>query len=334
MDRSPDLAGVAVRGVVHPVRPLDRDEPIMVAGHTGMVGSAIQRLLVREGFTDVLGVSSETVDLRRRDDVFEWFRRVRPRTVVMAAARVGGILANDTSPVEFLSDNLQIQVNTMDAALHHGVERVLFLGSSCVYPREAPQPITEDALLTGLLEPTNDAYAIAKIAGMISVRSVRRQYGLPWISAMPTNLYGPGDNFAAESSHVLAAFIRRFTDAVSKGETAVTNWGTGTPRREFLHVDDLASACLFLLDRYDGDSHVNVGVGVDMSIAALAQKVATVAGYTGSIHWDETKPDGMMRKVLDVSVLRSMGWSPGISLDSGLSSTVDWYRRVGPAHHR
>lgn len=315
-----------MRGRVHPVQPLDRSAPIMVAGHTGLVGSAIARLLERDGFTRILGVSSATLDLRRRDDVFEWFRRERPSTVVMAAARVGGIMANDTYPVEFLSENMQIQVNMMDAALHYGVTRLLFLGSSCVYPREAAQPITEDALLTGHLEPTNDAYAIAKIAGIINVQSVRRQYGLPWISAMPTNVYGPGDNFAPDSSHVLAALVRRFTEAVDDGVDTVTNWGTGTPRREFLHVDDLASACLFLLDHYDGDSHVNVGVGEDMTIASIARAVARTVGFAGTIEWDHSKPDGMARKVLDVGVLDRLGWTPKIPFEEGLASTVAWYR--------
>ncbi len=233
--------------------PLDRTAPFYVAGHRGLVGSAIWRRLQAEGFTDLIGRTSAELDLKDRDAVFAFFAEAKPRYVVLAAAKVGGILANNTYPVDFLSENLRIQVNVLDAALEHGVERVLFLGSSCIYPKLAPQPLKEEYLLTGHLEPTNDAYAIAKIAGILQIQAVRRQYGLPWISAMPTNLYGPGDNFSPTGSHVLPAMIRRYEEARLPGAESVTNWGTGAPLREFLHVDDMAEACLHLLEHYDGD---------------------------------------------------------------------------------
>lgn len=261
-----------------------------------------------------------------RATTFAYFEEVRPRYVVLAAAKVGGILANSTAPVDFLSDNLRIQTNVLDAALDNGVERLLFLGSSCIYPKYAPQPIPESALLTGTLEPTNDAYAIAKIAGILHIQAVRRQYGLPWISAMPTNLYGQGDNFAVGKSHVLPALIQRYVDAKENDYPIVTNWGTGSPRREFLNSSDAASACLYLLENYDGDSHVNIGTGTDVTIRELAEIVASVVGYRGSTRWDETKPDGTPQKLLDVSLLKSLGWSSTISLREGISSVVDWYR--------
>lgn len=294
-----------------------------------MVGSAICRCLTAQGFTDIVTRTHEELDLTDRHATFAFFREVRPQVVVMAAARVGGILANSTMPVDFISENLQIQVNVLDAALSQRVKRLLFLGSSCIYPKFAPQPIAEDSLLTGALEPTNDAYAIAKIAGIIHVQSVRRQYHLPWISAMPTNLYGPHDNFSENTSHVLPALIRRYDDAVTGGDRVVTNWGSGTPRREFLHVDDMAAACLHLLENYDGPSQVNVGTGVDHTIREVAQIVADAVGYTGETRWDTTKPDGTPRKLLDVNLLRSAGWEAGISLERGIAETVDWYR----AHH-
>lgn len=291
-----------------------------------MVGSAISRRLTALGFERVLGRTSAELDLRDRNAVTEFFATEKPATVVLAAAKVGGIVANATYPVDFLSDNLQIQVNVMDAALRQGVQRLLFLGSSCIYPKLAPQPIPEDALLTGRLEPTNDAYAVAKIAGILHVQSVRRQYGLPWISAMPTNLYGPGDNFSPTNSHVLPALIRRFEEARLNGAEAVTNWGSGRPRREFMHVDDMASACVHLLDVYDGESHVNVGTGVDHTIAEIAQMVADAVDYIGRIEWDDTKPDGTPRKLLDVGLLSSTGWSPAIDVGEGIAMTVDWFR--------
>ena len=273
-------------------RPLDRDATTFIAGHRGLVGSAIWRKLEGEGFTSLVGRRSGELDLRDREAVFDFFAETRPRYVVLAAAKVGGILANNTYPVDFLSDNLRIQTNVMDAALEVRTARLLFLGSSCIYPRMAPQPIHEDSLLTGHLEPTNDAYAIAKIAGILGVQAVRRQYGLPWISAMPTNLYGPGDNFSPTGSHVLPALIRRYDEARASGAESVTNWGTGSPRREFLHVDDMAAACLHLMEHFDGPQQVNVGTGRDSTIKEIAETVASVVGFEGETHWDTSKPDG------------------------------------------
>jgi GDP-L-fucose synthase len=291
-----------------------------------MVGSAVWRRLERAGFHDLRGRTSAELDLRDRDAVFDYFAETRPRYVVLAAARVGGILANDARPVEFLSDNLRIQTNVMDAALAHRTERLLFLGSSCIYPRHAPQPIREDSLLTGPLEPTNDAYAIAKIAGILAVQAVRREYGLPWISAMPTNLYGPGDNFSRNGSHVLPALIRRYDEARAAGAGTVTNWGSGHPRRELLHVDDLADACLHLLEHYDDGVQVNVGTGEDLTIREIAALVASAVGYAGETVWDTSKPDGAPRKLLDVGLLRSLGWTARTSLPQGIATTVAWYR--------
>ena len=306
--------------------PLDRDAALYVAGHRGLVGSAIWRKLESEGFKDLVGRTSSELDLKDRAAVFAHYAETKPRYVVLAAAKVGGIMANNTYPVDFLSENLQIQVNVMDAALEAGVERLLFLGSSCIYPKLAPQPIHEDALLTGHLEETNDAYAIAKIAGILHIQAVRRQYGLPWISAMPTNLYGPGDNFSPQGSHVLPALIRRYDEAVKSGADEVTNWGTGSPRREFLHVDDMADACLHLLERYDGPQQVNVGTGRDSTIKEIAELVAEVVGYEGKTHWDTSKPDGTPQKLLDVSKLADEGWTAKIGMREGLESTVAWYR--------
>lgn len=304
---------------------LDRSSTFFVAGHRGLAGSAVWRNLESEGFTNLVGRTSRELDLKNRDDTFAFFAAVKPRYVVLAAAKVGGILANNTYPVDFLSDNLRIQVNVLDAALKHGVERLLFLGSSCIYPKFTEQPIREDSLLTGHLEPTNDAYAIAKIAGIMQIQAVRRQYGLPWISAMPTNLYGPGDNFSPEGSHVLPALIRRYDEAARSGAETVTNWGTGSPRREFLHVDDMAAACLHLLENYDGPSQVNVGTGTDVTIKELAVLVASAVDYEGNISWDDTKPDGTPQKLLDVSKLAESGWSASIGLEEGIRSTVEWY---------
>lgn len=306
--------------------PLDREATMYVAGHRGMVGSAVWRRLETAGFADLRGRASSELDLRDRAAVFDYFAQTRPRYVVLAAAKVGGILANDTHPVEFLSDNLRIQTNVLDAALEQRVERLLFLGSSCIYPRLAPQPIHEDSLLTGHLEPTNDAYAIAKIAGILGIQAVRREYGLPWISAMPTNLYGPGDNFSPTGSHVLPALIRRYDEARAAGTPTVTNWGSGSPRREFLHVDDLADACLHLLEHYDDPQHVNVGVGKDLTIREIAGLVAEAVGYNGETEWDTSKPDGTPQKLLDVSRLTERGWTARIGLGEGLASTVQWYR--------
>ncbi|BBY49374.1 GDP-L-fucose synthase [Mycolicibacterium arabiense] len=307
-------------------RGLDRDATFYVAGHRGMVGSAIVRRLRAAGFENVVGKTSDELDLRNRDAVVDLFSDVKPKYVVLAAARVGGIMANSNHPVNFLSDNLRIQVNVLDAAQAMDVERLLFLGSSCIYPKHAEQPIREDSLLTGHLEPTNDAYAIAKIAGIMHVQAIRRQYGRPWISAMPTNLYGPNDNFSSENSHVLPALIRRYDEAVASGAPSVTNWGSGSPRREFLHVDDLADACLHLLEHYDGPEHVNVGSGTDATIREIAAVVASVVGFTGETKWDSTKPDGTPRKLLDVSKLTASGWTSKIGLRDGLERTVAWYR--------
>lgn len=306
--------------------PLERDACFYVAGHRGLVGSAIWRRLKSEGFSNLLGRTSTELDLKDREAVFAFFAAQKPRYVILAAAKVGGILANNTYPVDFLSDNLRIQVNVLDAAREHGTERLLFLGSSCIYPKFAEQPIREDSLLTGHLEPTNDAYAIAKIAGIMHVQAIRRQYGLPWISAMPTNLYGPEDNFSPTGSHVLPALIRRYDEAAASGSPSVTNWGSGSPRREFLHVDDMAAACLHLMENYDGPEQVNVGTGQDVTIKDLASIVADAVGYTGQIEWDSSKPDGTPRKLLDVSKLASSGWTPSIDLVAGIRSTVEWYR--------
>ncbi|MBY4210286.1 GDP-L-fucose synthase [Rhodococcus fascians] len=306
--------------------PLDRDAPFYVAGHRGLVGSAIWRQLEGRGFTNLIGRSSKQLDLKDRDAVFAFFEETKPATVVLAAAKVGGILANSTYPVDFLSDNLRIQVNVLDAALAQNVQRVLFLGSSCIYPKLAPQPIKEESLLTGHLEPTNDAYAIAKIAGILQIQAVRKQYGMPWISAMPTNLYGPGDNFSPKGSHVLPALIRRYDEARRDGVNTVTNWGTGSPRREFLHVDDMAAACIHLLEHYDGPDQVNVGTGEDATIKEIAEIVAAAVGFDGETEWDTSKPDGTPQKLLDVNKLQDAGWRPKIELMAGIASTVEWYR--------
>ncbi len=313
-------------GLVYPPNPLDRSARVYVAGHRGLVGSAILACLRGSGFTDIITQTSSELDLRDRAAVIGYFAQMKPDCVFLAAAKVGGILANDTYPVDFLSENMRIQVNVMDAAAQQRVQRLLFLGSSCIYPKLASQPISEDALLTGHLEPTNDAYAIAKIAGIIQVQAVRRQYGLPWISAMPTNLYGPGDNFSPKGSHVLPALIRRFDEAVRSGAESVTNWGTGTPRREFLYTQDMAAACLHLMDHYDGPDQVNVGTGKDCTIAELADIVAVATGYRGRIHWDPSKPDGTPQKLLDVSKLTQAGWTAKTRLEQGIADTVNWYR--------
>jgi GDP-L-fucose synthase len=306
--------------------PLLPDARVYVAGHRGLVGSALCRALTRRGVSTLIGRTSSELDLRDRDATLAFVRQARPDVIIDAAARVGGILANSTYPADFLSDNLRIQVNLLDAARASGTPRFLFLGSSCIYPKFAAQPIREDSLLTGALEPTNDAYAIAKIAGIMQVQAIRRQEGLPYISAMPTNLYGPGDNFHPTNSHVLPALIRRFDDAARRGDATVTCWGSGTPRREFLHVDDLAEACLFLLEHYDADETINIGTGVDHTIAEIAGMVAQTVGFTGTIEWDRSKPDGTPRKLLDVSRLSALGWTARIGFPDGLASTYAWYR--------
>jgi len=304
--------------------PLSPDVTVYVAGHRGLVGSAVTRALQARG-NSVLGRTSRELDLRDRDAVDGFFDAERPTHVVLAAAKVGGIMANSTSPADFLSDNLRIQVNVMDAAARTGVERLLFLGSSCIYPKFAEQPIREDSLLTGPLEPTNDAYAIAKIAGIMQVQALRRQYGVSFISAMPTNLYGPGDNFDLQGSHVLPAMIRKMHEAKLTGAPSVTLWGTGSPKREFLHVDDLAAASLFLLEHYDDPQTINVGVGEDLSIKELAELVRGVVGFEGDLLWDPDKPDGTPRKLLDVSRLTELGWKPQVRLEDGVRSTYGWF---------
>jgi len=302
------------------------DARVYVAGHRGLVGSAVVRRLTAEGVGEVLGWSSSELDLTDRGATLEAVVGAAPDVVVMAAARVGGILANDSGPVDFLHDNLRIQANVFEAAHLAGVDRLLFLSSSCVYPRLAPQPLRPEALLTGHLEPTNDAYAIAKLAGTIGVQAHRRQHGRHWITAMPTNLYGPGDDFDLGTSHVLPALIRRFHEAVRDGTDEVVLWGTGTPRREFLHVDDLARALVHLLRRYDDPTPINVGTGEDLTIAELAELVARVAGYEGRITWDPSRPDGTPRKVLDVGPITALGWRSTTALEDGVRATLAWYR--------
>ncbi|BFP51531.1 GDP-L-fucose synthase family protein [Streptomyces griseus] len=297
---------------------------IFVAGHRGLVGSAVARRLADDGH-EVLTRGRDLLDLCDAARTETYLKEVRPDVVVLAAAKVGGIMANSTYPVQFLEDNLRIQLSVIAGAHAAGTERLLFLGSSCIYPRLAPQPIREDALLTGELEPTNEAYALAKIAGIVQTRSYRRQYGASYISAMPTNLYGPGDNFDLETSHVLPALIRRFHEARRDGAPEVTLWGSGSPRREFLHVDDLAAACVRLLEAYDGDEPVNIGCGEDLTIRELAETVRDVTGYQGRIEWDTSKPDGTPRKLLDVTRLSSLGFKPQIPLRDGVARTYAWW---------
>jgi GDP-L-fucose synthase len=289
-----------------------------------MVGSALVRALHAAGFENLVLRDRNELDLTRQAEVERFFAGTRPQYVFLAAAKVGGILANDSSPAEFLRDNLAIQTNIIDAAYRNGASKLLFLGSSCVYPRLTPQPITEDSLLTGPLEPTNEWYAIAKIAGIKMCEAYRRQYGFNAIAAMPTNLYGPEDNFDLASSHVLPALLRKFHEAAQEGAGTVDVWGTGTPRREFLHVDDLAEACLFLMLRYDAAGWINIGWGRDLTIAELAKAIAGVAGFKGSIRFDASKPDGTPRKLLDTSRMTALGWVPRIDLDTGLRSTYEW----------
>ena len=297
---------------------------ILVAGGTGLVGSAIVRELKRVN-RDVVGISSKDVNLLDRDKTFAYIKKLNPTAIIDAAAKVGGIGGNNAFPVEFLSQNLQIQSNLMDAAHAAKTEKFVFLGSSCIYPRNCPQPIKEDYLLTGELEQTNSAYAIAKIAGIELIKSYRKEYGYKWISVMPTNLYGPNDNFDLETSHVLPALIRKFIEAKQNNKSEVTVWGSGKPLREFLHTDDLAKAVLLCMEKYDDAQQINVGSGVEISILDLANKIAEKVGFSGSIVMDANKPDGTPRKVLDITKVSNLGWKPTISLDQGIASTVEWY---------
>ena len=297
---------------------------IVVAGSTGLAGSAIVRAYEKTG-EQIIGINRSVCDLLDRDATISFIKKSKPTIVVDAAAKVGGIGANNAYPVEFLADNLRIQSNLMEAAHAADVEKFIFLGSSCIYPRDSAQPIKEEYLLTGPLEETNSAYAIAKIAGIELIKSFRKEYGRHWISLMPTNLYGPRDNFELQGSHVLPAFIRRFVEAKESGRTKETLWGTGSPMREFLHVDDLAKAVVIAGQKYDSAQHLNIGSGEDLTIKALAELVAELAGFKGEIAWDSSKPDGTPRKVLDVTKVKSLGWEPAISLKDGIASTIEWY---------
>jgi GDP-L-fucose synthase len=302
-----------------------KSERIYVAGHRGLAGGAILRELERAGYSALLTRGSAELDLRDREATRAFFAEHRPQVVVAAAAKVGGIKANNDFPVEFLLWNLQIQNNLIESAAEFGADKLLFLGSSCIYPKQAPQPIREDALLTGPLEPTNDAYAIAKIAGIRLCQAYARQYGKTFLSAMPTNLYGPGDNFDLENSHVLPALLRKVHEAKARGDKEVVVWGTGTPRREFLHVDDLASACRFLLENYSDSALINVGYGEDVTIRELAEIICEVVGFGGMLRFDTSKPDGTPRKLMDNSRLRALGWRPSIPLRVGIEQTYRWF---------
>jgi GDP-L-fucose synthase len=297
---------------------------ILVAGGTGLAGSAIVRELGRVN-KNVIGISSKDVNLLDRGKTFSYIKDLKPNVIIDAAAKVGGVGGNNAFPVEFLSQNLQIQSNLMDAAHEAKVEKFVFLGSSCIYPRNCAQPIKEDYLLTGELEQTNSAYAIAKIAGIEMIKSYRKEYGHSWISVMPTNLYGPNDNFDLENSHVLPALIRKFVEAKRNNSHEVVLWGSGTPLREFLHVDDLAKAILVCLEKYDDSQQINIGSGDEISIKDLGQKIANLTGFTGKVVWDSNRPDGTPRKVLDSTKINKLGWNPSITLDEGIKSTVDWY---------
>jgi len=311
------------------VSSLSHSSRIFVAGHRGLVGSAIVRQLKKDGYLNLILATRDEVDLRDQAGVSRFFARQLPEFVFLAAAKVGGILANSTRPAEFLYENLAIQTNVIHAAWQNGAQKLVFLGSSCIYPQLAPQPLKEEYLLTGPLEPTNEAYAIAKIAGLKMAAAYRQQYGFPAVSLMPTNLYGPGDNFDLETSHVLPALIRRFHEATISKAPFVTLWGSGTPRREFLHVDDLATTACFIMENYEGGEPLgnllNVGIGEDLPIAELAKMVARIVDYRGEVLFDSTRPDGTPRKLMDVSRIHSLGWRARISLEDGISSTYEWY---------
>jgi GDP-L-fucose synthase len=309
------------------------DSRIYVAGHAGLVGSAVVRALHEAGFSNILTASRQQLDLRDQSEVSHWFKANRPEYVFLVAGTVGGIMANSTRPAEFIYDNLMIHGTVVHASHQYDVTKLLYLGSSCIYPRQATQPITEDELLTGPLEPTNEWYAIAKISGIKLCQAYRRQYGRDFISAMPTNLYGPNDNFDLTSSHVLPALIRKFHDAKVARTGEVEIWGTGSPMREFLHVDDLADACLHLMEHYSDDSHINVGTGLDLSIRELAEKVRNLVYPEAELRFDTSKPDGSPRKVLDVTRLRNTGWAPKIDLDTGIAATYGWFLDQRAAHH-
>lgn len=304
---------------------MNKDSKIFIAGHRGLVGSAILRCLQSQGYNNLLLKTHKELDLELQKDVEDFFERVRPDYAFMAAAKVGGILANNTYPADFIYNNLIIQTNVIHAAYKFAVKKLIFLGSSCIYPKFAPQPMKEEYLLTGKLEPTNEPYAVAKIAGIIMCQSYNRQYGTNFISVMPTNLYGPNDNFDLNSSHVLPAMTRKFHDAKMHRKGAVTLWGTGSPKREFLHVDDLADACVFLMNNYNESEIINIGAGEDITIKELAEMIKKVVSYEGEIIWDTSKPDGTPRKLLDVSKLKALGWKPKIGLDVGIKSTYEWY---------
>ncbi len=306
---------------------MEKNSKIFVAGHRGLVGSAITRHLKKEGFSNILTTTREQVDLRDQAAVNYWFQASKPDYVFLVAGTVGGIMANSTRPAEFLYDNMMIHATVVHAAHLHNIKKLLYLGSSCIYPRECTQPMKEEYLLTGKLEPTNEAYAIAKIAGIKLCQSYRKQYGSNFISGMPTNLYGPNDNFDLNDSHVLPALLRRFYEAqLTKSET-VTLWGTGSPRREFLHVDDLAEACLFLMREYEGAEHVNIGTGTDLTIRELAERIQQLAAPDTKLEWDRSKPDGMPQKLLDISRIKELGWTPRIPLQEGLKATFDWFQK-------
>lgn len=304
---------------------MNKDAKIYVAGHRGLVGSAIVRRLQKDGFQNLVFRTSSELDLKEQAAVREFFAVEQPDYVILAAAKVGGILANDTYPAEFIYDNLMMEANVVDAAYRNGVEKMLALGSTCIYPKMAPQPLKEEYLLSGPLEPTNEWYAVAKIAGIKLCQAYRKQYGCDFIAAMPTNLYGPGDNFDLEKSHVLPAMIRKFHEAKLNGSASVTLWGTGAPLREFLHVDDLADACLFLMDEYSGADIVNIGVGHDISILDLAHIVREAVGFDGEIEFDTSKPDGTPRKLVDTTRINAMGWQASIDLEEGVKSTYQWF---------
>lgn len=305
---------------------LPRHSKIYVAGHRGLVGSAIVRALLTEGFDNLILKTRKELDLIDQHAVAEFFAREKPEYVFLAAAKVGGIMANKTSPADFIRENLAVELNVIDAAHKSEVKKLLFLGSSCIYPKFAAQPITESELLSGPLEETNRAYAVAKIAGIVLCQSYNAQYGTNFISVMPTNLYGPQDNFNLETSHVLPALLRKFHEAKEAGADTVTLWGTGSAQREFLHVDDLADACLFLMDTYDGSDIVNIGTGEDQTIKELGERIRDIVGYKGTIVWDDSKPDGTPRKLLNVSKLHTLGWHHKIPLEEGLKTTYKWYR--------